>query len=450
MIGHSLRWRLTAWYTLSLTLIVLLFASAIFIYVRYSLLFHVENLLRMNTDRIERVLAQNPKNLNQLDTQDGTELFQISDGEKIIYSTNGWQTSQLRFEVPTIPASGFGTGIAADGRRFYMRTVVVQAPNNKWIIAAAHHAAQIDQTLKSLATVLLIGCPIAITLALIGGYFLAGRMLAPIGSMAAKAKEISAHNLSQRLPVIQPNDELGRLATIFNDTLQRLEDAFTQLRRFTADASHELRTPLTVLRNVGENAINGVKDPQEYSEIIGSMLEEVERLTQLVEKLLLLTRADGDQTALNIERFLLAELAREVADCLQVLAEEKQQLISFQLQETISVRADRATLRLVLMNLLDNAIKYSPAHSAILINVYQTQTQAIVSIHDQGPGIAPEHQQKIFERFYRPDAGRARNKGGAGLGLAIAHWAAQINQAKIELESAPGTGSTFLLILPIA
>lgn len=450
MILHSLRWRLTAWYTVSLTLIVLLFTSAIFIYVRYSLLYHVENLLRMNTNRIERVLAQQPKNLAQLDTLDGAELFQVSDGDKVIYSSNAWQMSQLPSRITAIPASGFGTEIAADGRRFYLRTVAAPTPDNKLIITAAHHAAQIDQTLKSLATVLLIGCPIAILLALIGGYFLAGRMLAPIGSMAAKAKEISAHNLSQRLPVMLPNDELGRLATVFNDTLTRLEAAFTQLRRFTADAAHELRTPLTVLRNVGENAVNGVKGAQEYPEIIGSMLEEVERLTQLVEKLLLLTRADGDQIALNMETILLSELTREVSDCLQVLAEEKHQTISFQLQETVSVRGDRATLRLVLMNLMDNAIKYSPANSAILISVYPTQTQAIVCIRDHGPGIAPEHRQKIFERFYRPDTGRARNKGGAGLGLAIAQWAAQINQGKIELESTPGAGSTFLLLLPIA
>jgi heavy metal sensor kinase len=267
--------------------------------------------------------------------------------------------------------------------------------------------------------------------------------------MADKAREITADSLNERLPVGNPKDEFGRLATVFNDTLSRLHDSFDRLRRFTADASHELRTPLTAVRSVGEVALQVPLDSGGYRDVIGSMLEEVDRLTRLVDSLLTLTRADSGATRPVREVVELAVLAGNVAEHLRVLAEEKQQSLSVQSAARVEAVCDPAILRLGLMNLLHNAIKYTPYGGAIHIRATATASgQPSIEVQDTGPGIPAAHQERIFERFYRVDSGRARESGGAGLGLAIARWAVAANGGRIELESEESKGSLFRIVLP--
>jgi heavy metal sensor kinase len=281
-----------------------------------------------------------------------------------------------------------------------------------------------------------------------GGYVIAHRSLSPVSQIAARARQITADSLGGRLPVPNPYDELGQLATVFNATLARLENSFAELRRFTADASHELRTPLTALRAVGEAALRSDRgDPKSLREALSSMLEETRRLSDLVEALLLLARADTERLSPSLQPVDLPGLVGEVRETLLVLAEEKSQRIELT-GKNLVVRADRELLRLALLNLLHNAIRYSGEGAVICLRVKPREKTSLVEVMDQGPGIAAEHQQKIFERFYRVDKGRSRASGGAGLGLSITRWAVERQGGRIELESGLGRGSLFRIVMP--
>ncbi len=297
---------------------------------------------------------------------------------------------------------------------------------------------------------LLIGLPLALGLAAFGGYFIAKRALSPVERMARRAREISAERLGARIDVENPHDELGLLAQAFNETLSRLAQSFEQLKRFTSDASHELRTPLTAIRSVGEVGLQQDGNREHYREVIGSMLEEAGRLSRLVESLLTISRADSGMIRLQHATVSLLPLVREAANLLDVLAEEKGQVLSVEGDESIHVKADSIILRQVIVNLLDNAIKYSPRKGHISVRVFRSDSRtACVEIEDCGPGIPPEHRDKVFDRFYRIDEGRSRDVGGAGLGLAIAKWGAEAHGGRLELASAV-RGTVFRLMLSIA
>ena len=301
-----------------------------------------------------------------------------------------------------------------------------------------------------LVTVLLLGIPAALGIAGVLGYGLARRTLVPLASMARRAEQITAERLSERLPVENPDDELGHVARVFNSTLARLEQSFEQLRRFTSDASHELRTPLTAIRSVGEVGLQKGGSAEYYRDIIGSMLEETNRLTRLVDSLLTISRADAGTIRLTPSNIPFLELARESATLLEVLAEEKGQKLSVEGDESVVVYGDRLILRQALVNLIDNAVKYSPAGGRIQVRVTRNgKHDAIVEVTDSGPGIDAEHRDKIFQRFYRVDKARSREDGGAGLGLSIVKWAVEAHQGQIELESERDTGATFRIRLPL-
>ncbi len=306
------------------------------------------------------------------------------------------------------------------------------------------------QEFREFAAVLGFSLPFAFAVAAGAGYLLARRALAPVSAMTARAREITADRLGERLPVENPSDEFGQLALVVNDALARLERAFDTLRRFTADASHELRTPLTAIRSVGEVGLRERRSEADYREMIGSILEETERLTAMTDSLLLLSRADAGRADLRPAAIGLAGLAREVADDIDVLAEEKRQQVRVLAEAEVEVVADRVTLRQAVLNLIDNAIKHGPEGAAIEIVVRRAATDAVLEVADNGPGIAPEHLSHVFERFYRADSARSRSSGGAGLGLAIARWAVEANGGRIEVESEVHRGSVFRIVLPAA
>lgn len=297
---------------------------------------------------------------------------------------------------------------------------------------------------------LFVGAPFALSLAGVGGYFLAKRALRPIGAMARRAQEINAERLNARLIADNPDDEVGQLAAAFNDTLGRLEHSFGQLRRFTSDAAHELRTPLTAIRSVGEVGLQKPSDPAKYRETIESMLEESDRLRLLVEGLLSVARADAGQVRLERSVVPALEQAREVSVLLDVLAEEKGQSVSVAGDDGVHADADRVVFRQILINLLDNAIKYSPPGGHISVHVGRKGDMVLIDVCDSGPGIGAEHRERVFDRFYRVDSARSRDTGGAGLGLSIAKWGAEAHGGSLQLLPSSGPGSTFRLLVPIA
>jgi heavy metal sensor kinase len=320
-----------------------------------------------------------------------------------------------------------------------------------YVVQVARTEIAFRDQLRELRRLLLLGLPLGVIVAGLGGYSLARRALAPVEQMAERARLITAERLGDRLPVDNPNDELGRLATVFNETLGRLELSFDRMRSFTADASHELRTPLTALRSVGEVGLRGRRDANAYREIIGSMLEEVERLARLVDRLLTLSRADNREFQLAVDTVPLGALAQEVADQLDVLAEEKGQQITIERAGDPRWTGDPLVLRQALMNLVDNAIKYTPEGGRIVIRVANSGDDAIIEVRDSGPGIPEELRARIFDRFYRVDSSRSRNTEGAGLGLSIAKWAVEVNHGTLTLaETNAGQGSVFRITLPRA
>jgi heavy metal sensor kinase len=330
-------------------------------------------------------------------------------------------------------------------RVFDGRTSVAGVPV---VVRAARSAEPLRRSLTRLLLILGLGVPMALAGSLALGYFLARRALAPIERMTERARAITADRLSDRLPVDNPDDELGGLASTFNDTFARLELSFEQLRRFTADASHELRTPLTAMRSVGEVGLSHPGDVAGYREVIGSMLEEVDRLTRLVETLLAFSRADAGQVRLHAEALDLADLSREVVVYLGVLAEEKGQRLAVEARGPVPARADRSVLRQALVNLVDNAIKHSPVGQPIRVVAWADGRSSVVDVIDRGPGIPSEHRPHVFERFYRVDEARSRESGGVGLGLALAEWAVRSAGGRIEVETEEGAGSTFRIVLP--
>jgi heavy metal sensor kinase len=319
------------------------------------------------------------------------------------------------------------------------------------LLRLAYSEQPIWARVEELAVATLLAVPIVLALAGLTGYLLAQRALAPLETMACRAEQITSERLHERLPNAETSDELGHLARVFNSLLARLEQSFEQLRRFTSDASHELRTPLTSIRSVGEVALQKDGSREDYRETIGSMLEEANRLTALVDSLLTISRADAGRIQLHPTVFSAMDLAREAAALFDVLIEEKHQKLSVEGDENLNVDGDRVFLRQALVNVIHNAVKFSPVGGAISVRVKNEPAGGLrLEVVDSGPGIAPEHSARIFDRFYRVDESRSRDPGGTGLGLSIAQWAVRVHGGSIQLLPTPGAGCTFQICLPPA
>ncbi len=318
------------------------------------------------------------------------------------------------------------------------------------LMRLAYSEREIWESFRKLLLAIFVGFPVALGVAGFSGYLLATRAFAPVTNMARRAEQISLERLSTRLPV-ESDDELGHLARVFNQMLARLENSFEQLRRFTADAAHELRTPLASQRSVGEVGLQRERSGHEYREVIGSMLEETNRLTRLVESLLTLSRADSGQIKLQSKVISVMGLLRDSAALLEALAEEKHQQLILQGDESALISGDSLFLRQAFMNLIHNAIKFSPERGTVLISVRRDQQGLVTAtVKDSGPGVPPEHREKVFERFHRIDQARDRDSGGAGLGLAIVQWAVHAHGGNIQVESGTDGGSVFRIELPAA
>lgn len=459
---RSLRLRLTVWYAATSTVILLALGGMVFFVVNRRLVAQLDGQLRGDFELVESRVIRDPS--GQLHWQgygedpDESEAEQQIDPWVEILSPSG---SRVLHEGPSsdwkILSSnahlddGFTAFSAETERHLHVRVLEkkTRLAGELFTLRVFRSEVELRQALAELGTVLAFGLPTAVLLSAAGGFLLAQRSLSPVGEMAARARQITADSLGGRLPVANPYDELGRLAAVFNATLTRLENSFSELRRFTADASHELRTPLTALRAVGEASLRlDGEDPKSLREALGSMLEETRRLTDLVDALLLLARADTDELSSSHPPSIdVVNLVSEVRDTLLILAEEKNQRIDITAEQLV-IRTDRELLRLALLNLVQNAIRYSEAGTAIRLRIKSQDKIGLIEVMDEGPGIALEHQEKIFERFYRVDKARSRDSGGAGLGLSIARWAIELQGGHIELESEPGDGSLFRIVMP--
>jgi heavy metal sensor kinase len=310
------------------------------------------------------------------------------------------------------------------------------------------------QSLQLLGLLTLV-LPIALITAGFAGYRFVIRVLDPLEHMARLTERITARRLNERIPVKNPEDELGHMALVLNGLLERLQESFEKLQRFTSDVSHELRTPLAAIRSVGEVGLQEEHDAERYRDIIGSMLEEVAKLTAMTDTLLTIAHADSGAIQLQQTTFALMDLVQEAVAVVGVLAEDKEQTLSVTGDQTALVCADRAFLRMAIVNLLDNAVKYSPAGSSIHVSlrIVGSDTEpaqfAELAIQDEGPGIPEGAQRRVFDRFYRLDEARSRDSGGFGLGLPIAKWAVEAHGGTINVKTSFPTGAIFCIKLPV-
>jgi heavy metal sensor kinase len=288
-------------------------------------------------------------------------------------------------------------------------------------------------------------------LASLGGYWMSRRALAPVDEITQSARSISAQNLAMRLVVPQTGDELERLATTLNEMLSRLDAAFQRITQFTADASHELRTPVSVMRTSAELALRKPRTEAEYRDAMSQILAETEKVSRLIEQLLLLARADSSSTTIPIARTNLNDILEKVWRQASTLPESKNlKSEQFIPQAPVWVRGDPASLERLFLILVDNAVKYTSDGGRIELRLSIDDGFAVTEIRDTGIGIAPEDIPHIFDRFYRADRARSRETGGTGLGLAIGRWIADAHGGEIRVQSKPSKGSSFQVRLPLS
>jgi len=456
---RSVRLRLALWYAAATALVLIAFAWFVYEVIEHRLAAEIDRQLRIDFDLVEAQLS--------VDTEGRVDwTVRGSHGDEGFARMSAWfevwsekrelllrhwpvPESNIKDVLPPPRTSTLSFATVELERGLFLR--VMERPGRvqgrSVIIRVFRDETEMRRTLREIVEVSVLGFPLAGALAAIGGYLVATRSLAPLDAMARQARRITSESLSKRLPNLNPSDELGRLATVFNETLTRLEASFAELQRFTADASHELRSPLTALRAVGEVALRDGNDPAMLRETIGSMLEEAERLTDLVDALLMLARMDATKADATREEVNIAGLLEEIRDQFEVLAAENGQTLAVT-NHNVVVQTDRTLLRLALVNLVHNAIQHSPSSSKVSLAAARRPSGLEISVSDSGRGIAPEYHEKIFEPFFRVDKARSRSGGGVGLGLAIAKRAIERSGGRIIVESDLNRGSVFRIELP--
>lgn len=452
-----LRIRLTLWYTLSLGLILLLFTTFLYMQVRRSLIAQVDAALNLATNQALIIvgdadgrlafqnIAQNPdavRNLNDdfvihLLTQDGSVLDTLSNDNNVpLFS--GQVTV---FET-----------LLAEGEPWRVYNQAIRVGNATGSLQVAQELDPVLATLANLRRQLAWGLPLALLLAGLGGLFLASRALRPIDQITRTAQAISASDLSQRIYYQGPADEVGRLAQTFDAMLDRLQAAFIRERRFTSDAAHELRTPLAALKGRIGVTLSQPRQPAEYVDTLGEMEGQVDRLIRLSSDLLFMARLDQGQFKPQFDRIELADFIGAVVDQVRPLAKAKAITLTEDIPVDLAIRGDFDLLIRLFLNLMDNAVKYTPENGRVTIQARRSAQSIQTAISDTGPGIAAEHLPHLFERFYRIEGDRARRsengQGGAGLGLAIAYEIARFHGGDLSVQSEVNQGTTFFVQLP--
>jgi heavy metal sensor kinase len=452
----SVRVKLTLLYMSAMVVVLVVFGGCLLWILQQSASRGLDERLRGDFRWAAEMAEQRPDGtLTWFETSDADDedlpwLQVWSPGGQLLFRTAA--VSRIPIEESDLLASRASNTIEVVKRQVPMRVLSGQShvAGQPVILQVARSEAVIRQTVRDLFVTLLWSLPVAVAAAGFGGYWLARHALAPVDRIAERARSITADRLSERLPIEHPNDELGRLTGVVNDMFGRLESSFAQMRRFTSDVSHEIRTPLTALRSEGEVALREPHDEAAYRAVIGSMLEEADRLALLVDRLLTLSRAEMGQAPLAREVVDLRDLADQVVSHLAVLAEEKEQALRVVPGAALRCVGDRQVLRQALINVVDNAIKYTPEGGTIEVRLSAAGGEASVDVIDSGPGIAPEAADHVFERFYRGPALATGERPGAGLGLAIAKWAVEVNGGRLTVASGAAGGSTFRMTLAAA
>jgi heavy metal sensor kinase len=453
---RSLRARLTLWYCCVLVLVALILAGASRWALAVSLDHALDQSLRYRLiglhgfidDNSHEGLESLAAKLAGLDTLG--ELFQVfgPHGE-LMAQSNGLSRHHVGTQPP--PDPGAGMLFRSAGPRWFpirMATQRVYVAGQPLIIEVADPERKFEGVLKEFDSVLYIALPMVLALAAFGGYWLSGKALAPVDQIIDDARAIDPANLSARLSVPGSGDELQRLSETLNQMLDRVEQSILRMRRFTADASHELRAPMTLIYTAAQFALRRDRSPDELKDALGNILREAKRCTNLINQLLFLARSDEGGGQVELISTDVVPLVREVAGEVMMVASDKALEVSTTLPEdAVCAAVDEHSFRRMLLILLDNAIKYTPAGGRVTVSVMEETSSVAIAVADTGPGIPKDELPFLFDRFWRADKVRSRDSGGAGLGLAIARQIARSHGAELTVETSVDRGSTFTIRL---
>jgi len=461
-----LRVRLTLWYGTALALVLIIFSVALYAITARNLRDTVDESLEdtaMTAVRSleergflplineEELLSQFPE-LTRID-----KFFQI-------FSPSGTITIRSpNIKQHEVPLSRTALDAAFAGQKIFESAKYPKEPplrlisvpimyggNLLYIVQVGTSMESVGETLQRFLVLLVVAIPIALAVSLAGGWFLAGRALRPVDKITLAAQRIAAGDLSQRLSIPAAHDEIGRLAATFNNMIGRLDTSFRQIRQFTSDASHELRTPLTVMKGETDLVLRRPRLLDDYKSVLESNLEEIDRMTRIVDELLFLSRADMGEVRVESLPVAMESLVEDIHRQAKLLAQDRNIEVLLGTVMPVVVQGDDLRLRELLLNLVENAMKYSYPGGKVEIALLNDGREARLSVTDHGIGIAPADHKKIFQRFFRTDVARGHTKKGTGLGLAICSWIAELHKGRVEVKSALGQGSTFTVVLPLA
>jgi heavy metal sensor kinase len=469
MFFKTIKFKLTLWYVVILAIILSSFSLFLYITLADSLYKGLDNKIKTMADVIassmQRPLGGGP-NIAEIDRIMSKQLgirpfgrfIQVLDESGRVggRSTN-LRNVNLPISVKTLKDAARGKVTFETVKvmgEYPLRVVTLPVKENERMVCTVQVGSSlegVDEALNQLLIILIIAVPAALLLTSVGGLFLANKALKPVDEITQIAKKIGSGDLSQRIRIRRVNDEIGRLAATFNEMIAKLDESFQQIKRFTADASHELKTPLTILKGEVEVALKKERESDEYRQILSSNMEEIDRMSRIVENLLTLSRADMGELKMVREEVDLSHVAREVWEDLKRMAQVKEVQLKFVDDSFTKIEGDPLYLRQLILNLVENGIKYTPSGGDVELRVRGGNENKVVTIEvfDTGVGIAQEDLERIFERFFRVDKARSRETGGTGLGLNICRFIVKAHQGQIWVESELGKGSTFTVTLPV-
>jgi len=461
---ETVRTRLTLWYVGVMAAALIIVAGLIYVLLERALYVRVDDTLgagvrsamtSLDNDLREGQDREDSARSTAAELASRTQMLVIYDGNGRFLAEGG-RDGDLEITLPAVETIPDGevllqTVLETDGddrHRLALRRVSL--PPHEYIIVAGTPLEPLDEELAFLRGTMAYIVPLALCIAGIGGWFLARQSLSPVVAMADRARRIGVENISERLPVANPRDELGHLAETFNELLGRLEQAIALQRQFMADASHELRTPVATVQTAAAVALQQEhREEADYRETLQIIDQQTARLSRVVNDMFTLARADAGNVPVHMTPMYLDEVIDEVVRAARVIASRRSVSIEPLTVPSAAFTGDEDLVRRMIVNLLDNAVRHTPPGTTVRVDLDTTDTGYAIAIRDQGPGITPENRTHIFERFYRADP--ARHHGahdGAGLGLALARWIARVHGGDVVLVRSSTSGSTFVITLP--
>jgi len=458
----SIRARLTVWFAAVLGVVLTLITAATWFELRESFAHALDQDLADRVSSITQFLGQAGsaatfdemrEDLREYVALDpGWNLLRISDAAGAVLYCSPAMQAQLPAGAPAEAVwPPRYTDVTIRGRPLRLATARIEANGRPYAVQIAVPTTELEAALNRFRLAALLLIPAGVLAVALGGYWIGRRALAPVDRIAAAARAITPRELDRRLDVPPTGDELQRLSETLNEMLDRLEAAFQEAARFTADASHELRTPTSLIRTSAELALRRPRSPDEYRATLEDILREAERTSVLVQDLLVLARADAGVETLSRDRLDLRQVLVDLRDSLQALcADHKLELRLEEPHEPLLLTGSRAALDRLILILASNAVTYTPSPGIVSVSAGRSDDKVTIAVRDTGIGVAPEDLPRVFDRFYRADKARSRDSGGTGLGLSIARWIVERHGGRIAIESEPGKGCLVQVFLPAA